>query len=367
VRRPSRSIRREVLERIGRRRWSMSALRNIAGEGSAGRLDEFLDDIERLRDQARAGADTEKLLRTVRDRIGLGGALETLDRGGRGPEASHRDDLNALLSVAALVPEPAAFEPWLRSVLDRPRIDATSDEVTLSTVHRVKGMEWPYVVVLGVHDGLMPHHLADDIEEERRIFHVALTRADTAAHLLSESGARTRFLGELDRTAPPPAPRAEPSVPVTSAGAKRGGGHLAAVGLELTYAGSTGAIIELRPQAAVIAAHDGGQVLVPYNERVEVDARVAPLVAPASAKAAAIDSPLFEALKAWRRDRAKADGVPAYVVLHDSHLQAIAEERPTSLVTLGRCPGIGPTKLERYGDEIVAIVADVASRDADPG
>jgi ATP-dependent DNA helicase UvrD/PcrA len=59
--------------------------------------------------------------------------------------------------------------------------------------------------------------------------------------------------------------------------------------------------------------------------------------------------------------------VPAYVVLHDSHLQAIAEERPMSLVMLGRCPGIGPTKLERYGDEIVAIVADVASRDADSG
>jgi DNA helicase-2/ATP-dependent DNA helicase PcrA len=227
-------------------------------------------------------------------------------------------------------------------------------------------MEWPYVIVLGVHDGLMPHHLADDIEEERRIFHVALTRADTAVHLLTESGARTRFLGELDRPAPPPS-REEPRVPATQRGTQRGVGHFAAVGLELTYAGSTGAIVELRPQAAVIAAHDGGHVLVPYNERVEVDARVAPLIAPASAKAAAVDSPLFDALKEWRRDRAKADGVPAYVVLHDSHLQAIAEERPTSLVTLGRCPGIGPTKLERYGDEIVAIVADVASRDAAPG
>jgi ATP-dependent DNA helicase RecQ len=45
-------------------------------------------------------------------------------------------------------------------------------------------------------------------------------------------------------------------------------------------------------------------------------------------------------------------------VLHDSHLQHIAAEKPTSLVRLSRCPGIGPTKLERYGDEIVAVVAE---------
>ena len=50
--------------------------------------------------------------------------------------------------------------------------------------------------------------------------------------------------------------------------------------------------------------------------------------------------------------------MPAYVVLHDAHIEAIAGRGPRSLVELGRCPGIGPTKLERYGDEIVAIVND---------
>ena len=59
----------------------------------------------------------------------------------------------------------------------------------MSTVHRVKGMEWPYVVVLGAHDGLMPHTLADDIEEERRIFHVAITRGDTAVHVVADAQA----------------------------------------------------------------------------------------------------------------------------------------------------------------------------------
>jgi DNA helicase-2/ATP-dependent DNA helicase PcrA len=357
-RRPSRSVRREVLQRIGaRRRWTMAALRHVADDAKTGRFDEFLDDLELLGRKGRAGADTETLLRAIRDDVGLGGALATLDRGGRGPEASHRDDLNALLAVASLAPDLAAFEPWLRSMLDRPRADATADEVTLSTVHRVKGMEWPYVVVLGVHDGLMPHHLADDVEEERRIFHVALTRADTEVHLLAESSVRTPFLDELEREAPPRPVAAAARAPA----AKRGGdGFLATVGLELTYAGSTGPIVELRAQVAVIGAHDGGQVLVPYGERVEVEGRRAPLVAPASPALAPADARLLEALKDWRRDRARADGVPAYVVLHDRHLEGIAAARPTSLVRLGRCDGIGPTKLERYGDEIVAVVVAAA-------
>ena len=76
---------------------------------------------------------------------------------------------------------------------------------------------------------------------------------------------------------------------------------------------------------------------------------------------ATADATLVEALKAWRRDRAKADGVPAYVVLHDAHLGTIAARTPKTLGELARCPGIGPTKLERYGDEIVAVVAEIAS------
>jgi DNA helicase-2/ATP-dependent DNA helicase PcrA len=358
ARRPGRSLRRELLQRMAsRKHWRRSALRGLAATGS-GRLDDFLDDLDTLAAELRAGADTEMLLRFVRDTIGLGGALETLDRGGRGPEASHRDDLNALISVAGLAPDPAGFEPWLRSVLDRPQVDAGAGEVTLSTVHRVKGMEWPNVVVLGVHDGLMPHHLADDVEEERRVFHVALTRGDTAVHLVAETPARTRFLDEIER--PAPAPTVATSVParVRPVAAR---GFVAEVGLELTYAGSTGAVTELRPEAAVIAADDGGSVVIPYGERVEHEGRRAPLIAPEGVTLGPADDKLLDALKTWRRDRARADSVPAYVVLHDAHLQGIAARQPQSLAELARCPGIGPTKLERYGDEIVAVVADVAS------
>jgi superfamily II DNA helicase RecQ len=62
------------------------------------------------------------------------------------------------------------------------------------------------------------------------------------------------------------------------------------------------------------------------------------------------------ALRDWRRERSKADGVPAYVVLNDRHLVGIAERRPTSTKALAACPGIGPAKLAAYGAEIVALV-----------
>ena len=81
---------------------------------------------------------------------------------------------------------------------------ASNEGVAISTVHRVKGMEWPHVVVLGAHDGSMPHMLADDLEEERRIFHVAITRGDTAVHVVADAGAPRPFLEELSEPATPP-------------------------------------------------------------------------------------------------------------------------------------------------------------------
>jgi len=69
------------------------------------------------------------------------------------------------------------------------------------------------------------------------------------------------------------------------------------------------------------------------------------------------DRPLLEALHGWRRDRARAASVPAYVVAHDAALLAIAAERPQTLAALRRVKGMGPMKLESYGEEILAIIA----------
>jgi ATP-dependent DNA helicase RecQ len=65
---------------------------------------------------------------------------------------------------------------------------------------------------------------------------------------------------------------------------------------------------------------------------------------------------LFEALRAWRAATAKAHGVPAYVVLHDSTLHAIARNRPATLDDLRDVAGIGAKKLESYGAELLEAV-----------
>jgi DNA helicase-2/ATP-dependent DNA helicase PcrA len=67
--------------------------------------------------------------------------------------------------------------------------------------------------------------------------------------------------------------------------------------------------------------------------------------------------PGFEALKAWRRQRSRADDVPAYVIFHNSTLEEIADRRPQSLAELAAVPGVGPTKLDRYGEEVLAALA----------
>jgi ATP-dependent DNA helicase RecQ len=69
------------------------------------------------------------------------------------------------------------------------------------------------------------------------------------------------------------------------------------------------------------------------------------------------DSPLMVALREWRLTAARSDGVPAYVVAPDSLLIDIADQRPATLPALRRVKGMGPSRLARYGAEILEIVA----------
>jgi ATP-dependent DNA helicase UvrD/PcrA len=68
-------------------------------------------------------------------------------------------------------------------------------------------------------------------------------------------------------------------------------------------------------------------------------------------------TPVGERLRAWRLARAREDGVPPYVVFHDSVLRAIAGAQPKSLGDLSEIAGVGPAKLERYGDAVLALLA----------
>ena len=69
--------------------------------------------------------------------------------------------------------------------------------------------------------------------------------------------------------------------------------------------------------------------------------------------------PLFEALRAWRRETALAQGVPAYVVFDDRTLAAVVAHRPRSIDALLEVPGIGRSRAERYGAALLAILARV--------
>jgi superfamily II DNA helicase RecQ len=64
----------------------------------------------------------------------------------------------------------------------------------------------------------------------------------------------------------------------------------------------------------------------------------------------------FTRLAEWRRDRARRDGVPAFVIAHDATLRAIAAAQPADETALSAIAGIGPVKVERYGAEICEVV-----------
>jgi DNA helicase-2/ATP-dependent DNA helicase PcrA len=201
LRRPSRGLPPWFAERLRRRAsWTLGALERLAGsvpDKDAPKVERLLADVAALR--AAAGLGTAGLLRTVREDIGLGGAMSLLDAGKGGEGSSHLDDLEALESVAELQPDPGAFEAWLRAGLERP---ARPEGVTASTVHRVKGREWDHVVVAGVNAGLFPHRLAEDVEEERRVLHVAVTRGRETVVLLADRSRPSPMLAELEGRAP---------------------------------------------------------------------------------------------------------------------------------------------------------------------
>jgi DNA helicase-2/ATP-dependent DNA helicase PcrA len=261
------------------------------------RVEGFADDIGRLQRIVRSRGTTVEVLDTLRDSLGLAGSIATLDaqRVGMNRAAQH-DDLVAIAQLAALHPDPAGFEPWLRSALGRPR---RADGVTLATVHRVKGLEWPTVVVHLADSDQFPHRLAEDVEEERRLFHVALTRASREVTIVVDETPSPFIRQLLDE--PPAQLEPEPVVRRPAAPA---------------------------PARSARPGHD----------------------------LTGTDAKLFEALRDLRRHLAA--GKPAYTVLADAALQDIATRRPTSLAQLASIHGIGPTKLDRYGAALLAVVED---------
>jgi len=298
IRRPSRGIAPKVVELLTTKRTiSLSAIRAAADRltgRDAPKVAAYAADLATV--VAACRISSVEALRAVRTNVGLGETMDVLDSSRRQADRStHADDLSALEAVAALHEDAASFEPWLREVLDRPQ--PPSPSVLLSTVHRVKGREWGHVLVYGLSEGTWPHRLSDDEEEERRILHVALTRARERAVLIVDLESPSPFVAELDGRAP-----------------KR------------------------RPAPA------------PTRERAAKSATRAPVTG------TGLTGPGEEALRTWRRGVATRSGIPAFVVLNDAELIGIAAAHPASLKELGACRGMGPVRLERWGDEILAVL-----------
>ncbi len=195
------------------------------------------------------------------------------------------------------------FRQWLTTVLQGVALDGEADAVDLVTFHAAKGLEWPVVVLAGMEKGFVPHSSATtpgERAEEVRLVYVAVTRAAEELHL---TWAEQRTFGE--RTA------------------RR----------------------TVSPLADVILGLGAPRPVAVAGARVR---RV---------PGAGVDTDLLRRLKDWRRDAARDAGVPAYVVFNDATLEAIAATRPTSLVALRSVSGVGPVKVERYGDAVLALVA----------
>ncbi|MGH9101800.1 MAG: UvrD-helicase domain-containing protein, partial [Acidimicrobiales bacterium] len=138
IRRPSRRISRRVVDMLTRRgATSLVDIRRLTGRltgSDAPRLLEYAADLDLVVAAVGTG-EVRAALSAVRVEVGLGQAMDVLDGVRREAERStHADDLTALEQVAALHPDPASFEPWLRGVLDRR--DAAEAGVELSTIHR---------------------------------------------------------------------------------------------------------------------------------------------------------------------------------------------------------------------------------------
>jgi len=272
--------------------------------------DEVKRAIVLLRGAAVAPTD-EALGGAVREAIASAGWSEN-PPAARGAVRERWDALQALVELAdvfdvevtAASGSPATMRDFVEHLAERAQAQHAPavDGVTLSTIHAAKGLEWDAVFLMGLSEGLMPISLAETdaaIAEERRLLYVGITRAREHLNL---SFARARREG--------------------------------------------GKATRKRTR---------------FLEQWWPDAR--PATAPRVRRATAGDldadaAALFDALKAWRLAQAQASSKPAFTVLVDTTLVAIAQQRPRTVSDLAKVHGIGATKLEAYGADVLRIVAD---------
>jgi DNA helicase II / ATP-dependent DNA helicase PcrA len=296
---------------------------------------EVRDAVLLLRGAARSADAGQPLGEVVRDVLSAAG-WSAQPPSGAGAVRERWESLAALAGLADEIAErrPGSTLPDLVAELDERAAAQHApvvEGVTLASLHAAKGLEWDAVFLTGLSDGLLPISFAEGweaVEEERRLLYVGVTRAREHLHL-SWARARTpggrasrrpsRFLDGL---------RPDDGSPSGSAAAGRAAGRKAA--------------------KAPATCRTCRAPLSTGAERK---------IGRCSSCPATYDEQTFERLRAWRLRTATAAGVPAYVVFTDATLVAIAETTPPDPGALARVPGVGATKLQRYGEEVLEVLA----------
>ena len=281
---------------------------------------------------AAAAAPTGELPKLVRELLEPLGLTADPPAGG-----AARERWESLLALVELAEELAssvegADLPQYVAELDmraRAQHPPTVEGVTLASLHAAKGLEWDAVFVVGLVEGTVPIQHADGndaaVEEERRLLYVGVTRARRHLSLSwalarADGGRRhrrrSRFLYGL-------IPEEHPTARMARSRQQRDGSAAA-------------------PRCRVC----GGPLL---------EASAVKLGRCASCPAD-LDEDLLARLKDWRAKRARALKVPAYVVFTDATLVAIAEQRPLDIAGLVAIAGIGASKLDKFGTEVLSLL-----------
>jgi DNA helicase II / ATP-dependent DNA helicase PcrA len=295
ARRPSRGISPRVIEWMSEQR-DLEGFVKLAGRLSdardAEKVKAFAEDLRRAGEVVKT-ASTSEALRFIIHETGLDASMQALSAAQRGRNsAAHSDDLRALVALGNLHPDLGTFRPWLKEVL---RGDDVGDGVTLATVHKVKGLEWPHVVVHDVTANLFPHRLSMNVEEERRVFHVAITRAKESLTLVADRAAPSIFLKELAAPLSPAdrrgsqsqrgdnepllASRRVPQARPTATESRISRSIEARVGLVLQWGGYECIVSEVS-DAGVKLTIEAANMSIPFGSEVRMDGATVTLVAP---------------------------------------------------------------------------------------
>ncbi|HMM94188.1 ATP-dependent DNA helicase UvrD2 [Phycicoccus sp.] len=301
---------------------------------------EVRDALVLMRGAARSDDGEVPLPDLVRDvLLGAGWTREAPTTGG-----AARERWESLAALAALADDLAAADPEARLPVFVRELDEraaaqhapTVQGVTLASLHAAKGLEWDTVFLVGCSDGLLPITMAetpDEIEEERRLLYVGVTRARERL-VLSYSRARTPGAKGTRR----PSRFLDGTESVLGAAARSQPRRKRATAKERAALPS------------VCRVCGGG--LATAKERTIGRCTVCPPT---------MDEQLFEELRGWRLETARELDVPAYVVFTDATLTAIAEREPAERSDLARIAGVGPAKLERFGEAVLEIVKNFSA------